>query len=577
MTKSGRWLKLLPDFQAVLFRFPAPIFASLLTFAHFNTVMIDNRVYDHWNETLAGCLAFLASGAAHLWAESRSWGRLNGSALAFAAGTIVAAFVWFDNITQTSTLYLAGALILLLMLAPHVKRGASQAALWLYNLRLGLAILLAGLVAVIAGFGLSAVAAGLDFLLDIKVPNSFYERIWSLSLIVIGPVYGLLLMLRELDDEINIEAHGGSLLERGTSVLINYIMVPLVVVYALILHAYALKIAVSANLPKGEIGTIVSLFAVGGTVTWLLSWPWRNSGTGLMKLFMRGWFWLLPVPVVLLIIAIWRRISDYGVTPDRYGIVLVAAWAAIVFVYLLLRRRAADMRVILGAIAVLLLVGAAGPFGALGLTGSSQFARLKQFLETNGVLINGKLAQPLPTLDRTIADNARTMVASIVDARASKKLERWIGTPPEALGSNDRWAQIDSIQKRLGIAWEQTLASDFSFDARSIFEITTQKPGRLIGQFSLTQSTSASSSQPDSVVAVLDKTTLTISKRGGVIQIPSAQILQRIKAHMPPGSSNSRPLQFEAASGTTLIITYAAGSFGAASLRSIGFWLLIEQ
>ena len=44
---------------------------------------------------------------------------------------------------------------------------------------------------------------------------------------------------------------------------------------------------------------------------------------------MRHWFWLTVAPLALLVIAVWRRVSDYGVTPDRYWLALIALWLLI--------------------------------------------------------------------------------------------------------------------------------------------------------------------------------------------------------------------------------------------------------
>ena len=108
---------------------------------------------------------------------------------------------------------------------------------------------------------------------------------------------------------------------------------------------------------------MVSIFAIGGTAAWLVAWPWREQGTRLLRLFMRGWFFLLIVPAILLGLAIWQRLTDYGVTPDRYGIALVAVWVAALVVYLAIRRNRADMRAILGAVGVLAARGVSWSHG----------------------------------------------------------------------------------------------------------------------------------------------------------------------------------------------------------------------
>ena len=67
------------------------------------------------------------------------------------------------------------------------------------------------------------------------------------------------------------------MLERGVSVLVNYVLVPVIFIYAVILHAYAVKIALEQSLPEGQIATIVTIFALGGTGAWLIAWPWREE------------------------------------------------------------------------------------------------------------------------------------------------------------------------------------------------------------------------------------------------------------------------------------------------------------
>jgi hypothetical protein len=122
---------------------------------------------------------------------------------------------------------------------------------------------------------------------------------------------------------------------------------------------------------------MVTIFALGGTGAWLIAWPWRERGTRLLRWFMGGWFWLCIVPAILLTIAVWRRVSDYGVTPDRYGIALVAVWIAALAAYLAFRRNRQHVshnrrfcRVAGGLI---------GPFGAR-LTISGQLGRLAALL-----------------------------------------------------------------------------------------------------------------------------------------------------------------------------------------------------
>ena len=101
-----------------------------------------------------------------------------------------------------------------------------------------------------------------------------------------GPIYGLTLVPRDLDEEF-ILAEDGRLMERGVSAIINYVLVPLAVIYAAILHFYAAKIALTWELPEGQIGTMVMLFGFGMAATYLIARPWAERGMALLETFSR--------------------------------------------------------------------------------------------------------------------------------------------------------------------------------------------------------------------------------------------------------------------------------------------------
>ena len=390
MGLATRLEKLLPDITAVFARFPIPAALSVLLCAYVNFVSVGSSWNDEGYVIAGAAAAFIAAGAAHLYAEGRDLSRVTGILLASVAAVLAGAIGYFTEVFESNLLFLFAGLIPVLMIAPYLRDSAKQGALWLFNLHFGLAVLISGVVAVLFAAGLSAIAESLNFLFNASLPNRLHEHIWSTAASLIAPIYGLSLMPKDLDEEVHLASQKGSMLERGVSVLVNYVLVPVIFIYAVILHAYAVKILVERNLPQGQIATIVTIFALGGTGAWLIAWPWRDQGTRLLRWFISGWFWLTIVPAILLAIAIWRRISDYGVTPERYGILLVAIWVAALTAYLAFRRNRADMRAILGGIAVLLLVGSAGPMGANGLTITSQVKRLAAIFETNGLFKDGK-------------------------------------------------------------------------------------------------------------------------------------------------------------------------------------------
>jgi hypothetical protein len=158
---------------------------------------------------------------------------------------------------------------------------------------------------------------------------------------------------------------------------------------------------------------LVTLFALAGTAAYLISYPWRSRGTALLRIFRSAWFPLTLVPVVLLIVGTLRRIQDYGVTPQRYALMIIAAWLIGLIVVFVYQRRPIDIRHIVGSLAILALVTSIGPWGAHTLSINDQYGRLERLLTKHGFLINGRLAATTPP-PAAMTEAERDMAGSII-------------------------------------------------------------------------------------------------------------------------------------------------------------------
>jgi Domain of unknown function (DUF4153) len=576
MGLATRLEKLVPDLAAALMRFPVSAAISILLCIYVNLVAVGGNFDDDGYVIAGAAAAFIGAGAAHFFAEGRALSRTTSILISFAAAAIAAALGYFTKVFDTNLLYLFAGLIPVLMLAPYFKDNAKQGAIWLFNLRLGLAALLAMIVAALFAAGLSAIVEALNFLFDAGIDGNLHERIWGTAASLVAPIYGLSLMPRHLDEEVDIASEEDTLLARGVSVLVNYVLVPVIVVYALILHAYAVKITIEQNLPKGQIATMVTIFALGGTGAWLIAWPWRDAGTRVLRWFMRGWFWFTIVPAVLLAIAIGRRITDYGVTPDRYGILLVAIWVAALTAYLAFRRNRADMRAILGGIAILLLVGSVGPFGANGLTISSQLARFARYLEAHGLVKDGKAVTPSTKLPSEAVSEGYSFLGALQNVGALERLKPWfegVEKSPFKEGSS-RWQLSSDIAEYLGFQAPQTNADYVNFTSNVPLSLDLTGAKRLVGPLQAFQDYKPEVAK-EPMTAFYDATTLTIRLETAIYKVPVKDLLEKTKARLSADSSKQPAITFEIAPGVSIAIDSIYGT--SSSLGSARFWLILRQ
>ena len=576
MGLATRLEKLVPDITAVFVRFPIPAALSVLLCAYVNFVSVGSSWNDDGEVVAGAAAAFIAAGAAHLFSEGRGLSRVTGILIAFAAAAIAGALGYFIEVFDSNLLFLFAGLIPVLMIAPYLRDSAKQGALWLFNLHFGLAVLLSGVVAVLFAAGLSAIVESLNFLFNANLHGNLHEHIWSTAASLVAPVYGLSLMPKDLDEEVDIASQKGTMLERGVSVLVNYVLVPVIFIYAVILHAYAVKIAVEQNLPEGQIATIVTIFALGGTGAWLIAWPWREEGTRLLRWFIRGWFWLTIVPAILLAIAIWRRISDYGVTPDRYGILLVAIWVAALTAYLAFRRNRADMRAILGGIAVLLLVGSAGPMGANGLTISSQVKQLAVIFETNGLFKDGKAVVAPNKLSGEAINQGNSILYVLRDVNGLDRLRPWFeGAEQDPFKkATDKWDLVGKIAVFLGSEDPQRPQDYVNFTSNVPLSLDLSGAKRLVGPLQAFQDYKPLVAK-EPMTAFYDATTLTIRLETAIYKVPVKDLLEKTKARLSADTGKQPAVAFEIAPSVMIAIDSIYGTQD--KLGSARFWLILQQ
>jgi len=574
-----RLSRLIPDLSQTVARFPVPVLVSVLLFIYAN-LDIANYVQEGWESNnpvyLAGAAAFMAGGALHYFALGRGLARGTDILLSLLAAALVGAAAYYAQPIRLSWLFLFAGLLLVLMIAGFLRQGASQAALWLFNLRLGLAALLAVIVGVVFAAGLSAIVESLKILFEVGLPSELHGHIWATSASLVAPIYGLSLAPRDLSEEVSLAADRDTLLERGISVLVNYVLVPIVLVYALILHAYAVKILIDGSLPRNQIGMMVTIFALGGTGAWLIAWPWRDAGSRLLRWFVRGWFWLTIIPAILLVIAVWERVKAYGVTPERYGLAIVALWLAIVTLYLAIRRNRADMRMLLGSFAVLALISSVGPWGANGLTIRDQFARLGELLATNKMIdADQKLVPDLPALPDGPREAIRSIINVLNEAGGMDRLR-----PLFAGRSNDPfakeetgWALVNAISEALNLNQHSVATTYVSFTADRASVTAFAGNGKLLGPFRALYSESAQ--PPGDMSATFNSRGMDIRWGDRQWNVDAKTLLEKAQTG---SSTTGEPLLVTIAPNAEMIVTELYGDKGDKPiLRGASFWLVVKE
>jgi hypothetical protein len=316
-----------------------------------------------------------------------------------AAGIVFMVIFWFffeiENPPELSRKNFVVFLVLnlcfhlLAAVAPYLQKG-DVAAFWQYNKTLFLSFLHAALYSITLSGGLCLALLAVTKLFDLSIDPALYSKIF----IFINSFGNSLLFLGKLPQLTQIDSPENSY-PSGLKYFAQYVLLPLVAIYVLILLAYEFKIIAQWSLPKGWVSVLVLASAIFGILAFLLLYPLRQSNRWVAS-FTKAYYWLLLPLIMLMLVAIYVRIKNYGVTEPRYYIAALAVWLLGIAAYFVLSR-ADNIKVIPMSLIVIGLLSVFGPLSSFQVSSRNQSTRLSNTLKTNNLLKNGKIFFPKNT------------------------------------------------------------------------------------------------------------------------------------------------------------------------------------
>lgn len=417
--------KLIPldDLKATAMRFPLSVLCALSLF--FIAVLTIHDVIDVDEDIIARIIVVL--GALYLWfGISRLIGesgvlRGGGTLALSAVGALgIAALTFTGDIWWMHFWYLGPSLFLILMFAPYLK-GGDDLSVWFFNRKMWFGVLVSYVALLLLAGGLCAALWAIDTLFGVDISHRLYSDIWALAALVVGPVYALSWVPKTFSF-----TKEDCKDPPGLKFIVNWISAPMALIYLLILYAYFIKIVVTGEVPNGYLAYMISGFAGAGVVTYLAAHPLREDGSPQLKLFYRIFFPALLVPVLFHFYAIWERVSAYGVTEQRYMLLLSAIWFAFLGIGNIFWRM--PIKTIPMVLAALMVFASFGPWGAVSVSAQSQFSRLQGLLVDTGLLVNGRIVKNM-NADETISFDDRKDISSVLQylcrTKRSEMIEGW--------------------------------------------------------------------------------------------------------------------------------------------------------
>ncbi len=264
----------------------------------------------------------------------------------------------------------------------RVGGGEADGQLWRFNWYLLTRFVFGGIFCGAMTLGLCGAMKATDLLFDIDFKGDHYG-------IVIGFVFFVVSVFQVLSSIVDTRV--GPQGEQVTSDLrrlIQYLFTPLSLVYFVIAYAYIVKIALAQSWPRGVVGFLISALIGFVFLTYLMQRPLAGVARfpEWMSAFWKWSFALLIPPVIVLLLAIYRRVQEYGLTESRVVLIVLALWSLGICVYYFrpYRRGIAMIPLSLAAVVAVTFVG---PLSPHSFAYRSQVNQLREILNAGGAKI----------------------------------------------------------------------------------------------------------------------------------------------------------------------------------------------
>ena len=471
MKLKEKFKNLFPDMKKGIERFPVTVIFGLILFI-VTIFSIEGSYYklETWIEYLIIAIPFSATVELIREKYFENKNRKFFRAINFF-GTILFIFVskmFFKNYFAGEIINITATILIfyvLFYLIPIVYRNENREK-YLQSV-VGNQIITIGF-ALVLFLGLSAIVGTIDVLL-INLPNTIYFDNFVFSASVFGVIF-FVSRLKEKDESLENYA-----LPKIVEILICYILIPLILIYTAILYLYFAKIIFTLKMPKGVVSHLVLWYTAFSLFIIIMVTPitFKNKFAKFYKKF----FPMISVPLILLaLFSINERIFQYGITENRYLVVILVIWLLFNMILYIVKN---DVKWVLISYIFAILIAVFSPFNLVTVSINSQNKRLERLLIKNGIIQNGKITNK----NDKVSIKSKNEIMSVIDYFYNNTSElKWkkikiLGKTYEkpedfmkVIGANDFWRSYESIDNQ-----EKGVISEISLKMNDGIKMTEAK------------------------------------------------------------------------------------------------------
>lgn len=392
--------RLVNELQIVIKRFPLEVFFAVIgSIAATALIELENNNFEYsnwcWRIIMAAEIGLLLNLSVSIFSKSHQL-KYNRKLVYHSLALIITVIFLFafDPIKKENDIVrfftVCFGFHLLVAFAAFIGKKEKINAFWQFNKTLFLRIIIAVFYSGVLYLGLAAALGATNFLFNF----SFESDTFAIMAVWIFCLFQTIFFLSGVPDNIDSLQEDNSY-PKELKLFTQYVLIPLASVYAIILLSYELKILIEWNMPKGLVASLILGYAVFGILSFLLVYPLRNLDEHQwIKKYSKSFFFLLVPLLILLYLAVYTRIKDYGITESRYLLIALAVWLSFITFYFIFSRRQ-NIVIIPVSLCIISLLSVYGPLSAFNVSEKSQLMQMKGIFAKSKVLNREGKLQPI--------------------------------------------------------------------------------------------------------------------------------------------------------------------------------------
>ncbi|MDR7870826.1 MAG: DUF4153 domain-containing protein [Tissierellaceae bacterium] len=227
-------------------------------------------------------------------------------------------------------------------------------------------------------FGIFAIFFTIDNLFDANLTYKYYLYTFLIVFFVFAVSF-FLSKLPQDGETFDRKQYSGSM-----RILLTYIVIPLITIYTIILYVYFAKILITWQWPKGLVSHLVIWYTALSIGVIFLITPLIE--TDKISRYFKFIFPKLVIPILLMMfVSIGQRISQYGITENRYYILVLGLWITLIMLYFSIKKPLKNI-IIPISLSLVVLNSVLGPLSSYSISKYSQNRRLNSILDRNSMI-----------------------------------------------------------------------------------------------------------------------------------------------------------------------------------------------